>query len=79
MKGSVRFNVALEALKSCAESYGSNNVCIPGHSLGAGFALQMGKALAKEGIYVEKKQSLLGRESNQCFIQAGKQQRTAIV
>ncbi|KGN54931.1 GDSL esterase/lipase At4g10955 isoform X1 [Cucumis sativus] len=53
LKGSVRFNVALEALKSVAESYGSNNVCVAGHSLGAGFALQVGKALAKEGIYVE--------------------------
>ncbi|OAY60673.1 GDSL esterase/lipase At4g10955 [Manihot esculenta] len=53
LKGSVRFKVALEALKSVAESYGSSNVCIAGHSLGAGFALQVGKALAKEGIYVE--------------------------
>ena len=33
--------------------YGSNNVCIAGHSLGAGFALQVGKELAKEGTYVE--------------------------
>ncbi|KAE9598463.1 hypothetical protein Lal_00033678 [Lupinus albus] len=53
LKGSVRFKVALEVLKSVSESYGSNNVCIAGHSLGAGFALQVGKALAKEGIYVE--------------------------
>ncbi|KAJ9147142.1 hypothetical protein P3X46_029334 [Hevea brasiliensis] len=53
LKGSVRFKLALEALKSVAESYGSCNVCIAGHSLGAGFAFQVGKALAKEGIYVE--------------------------
>ncbi|WCJ24869.1 alpha/beta-Hydrolases superfamily protein [Euphorbia peplus] len=53
LKGSIRFTVTLEALKSVAESYGSSNVCIAGHSLGAGFALQVGKALAKEGIYVE--------------------------
>ncbi|XP_048138298.1 GDSL esterase/lipase At4g10955 [Rhodamnia argentea] len=53
LKGSVRFNVALEASRSTAQSYGSNNVCIVGHSLGAGFALQVGKALAKEGIYVD--------------------------
>ncbi|XP_065858608.1 GDSL esterase/lipase At4g10955 [Euphorbia lathyris] len=53
LKGSIRFKVTLEALKSVAESYGSSNVCIAGHSLGAGFALQVGKALAKEGIYVE--------------------------
>lgn len=53
LKGSVRFKVGLEALKSVADRYGSSNVCIAGHSLGAGFALQVGKALAKEGIYVE--------------------------
>ncbi|EXC35455.1 GDSL esterase/lipase [Morus notabilis] len=53
LKGSVRFKVALEALKSVAEKYGSSNVCVAGHSLGAGFALQVGKALAKEGIYVD--------------------------
>ncbi|GAB2275182.1 hypothetical protein Dimus_009944 [Dionaea muscipula] len=53
LKGSVRFNAALEALKSVTNKYGSGNVCIAGHSLGAGFALQVGKALAKEGIYVE--------------------------
>lgn len=53
LKGSVRFKVALEALKSVADKYGSGNVSIAGHSLGAGFALQIGKALAKEGIFVE--------------------------
>ncbi|KAA8526200.1 hypothetical protein F0562_008061 [Nyssa sinensis] len=53
LKGSVRFNGAYEALKSIANSYGSNNICIAGHSLGAGFALQVGKALAKQGIFVE--------------------------
>ncbi|KAL5987340.1 hypothetical protein ACLOJK_038505 [Asimina triloba] len=49
LKGSVRFNIALEALKSLVDRYGSCNVCIAGHSLGAGFALQVGKALANEG------------------------------
>ncbi|XP_014522903.1 uncharacterized protein LOC106779326 [Vigna radiata var. radiata] len=53
LKGSVRFKVALEVLKSVSDTYGSSNVCIAGHSLGAGFALQVGKALAKDGIYVE--------------------------
>ncbi|CAN4087321.1 unnamed protein product [Withania somnifera] len=53
LKGSVRFIAALNALKSIATKYGSNNVCTVGHSLGAGFALQVGKALAKEGIHVE--------------------------
>ncbi|CAI9089018.1 OLC1v1023503C1 [Oldenlandia corymbosa var. corymbosa] len=53
LKGSVRFSGALKALKSIVDKHGSNNVCIAGHSLGAGFALQVGKALAKDGIYVE--------------------------
>lgn len=53
LKGSVRFSCALKALKSISEKYGSSNICISGHSLGAGFALQVGKALAKEGIFVE--------------------------
>lgn len=53
LKGSVRFKVALDALKLISGRYGSSNVCIAGHSLGAGFALQVGKALAKEGIYVD--------------------------
>ncbi|XP_057507762.1 GDSL esterase/lipase At4g10955-like isoform X2 [Actinidia eriantha] len=53
LKGSVRFNGALEALKLIADTYGSNNICVAGHSLGAGFALQVGKELAKQGIFVE--------------------------
>ncbi|KAI3457054.1 hypothetical protein Pfo_013717 [Paulownia fortunei] len=53
LKGSVRFSCAFKALKSISEKYGSSNVCIAGHSLGAGFALQVGKALAKEAIFVE--------------------------
>ncbi|GAA0170677.1 hydrolase [Lithospermum erythrorhizon] len=53
LKGSVRFHGALKALKTIADKYGSNNVSIAGHSLGAGFALQVGKALAKEGIFIE--------------------------
>ncbi|XP_040384061.1 GDSL esterase/lipase At4g10955-like [Oryza brachyantha] len=53
LRGSVRFTGALEALKSAIDKHGSNNVCIAGHSLGAGFALQVGKTLAKDGIFVE--------------------------
>ncbi|KAJ8638975.1 hypothetical protein MRB53_015669 [Persea americana] len=53
LKGSVRFSVALDSLKSLVNRFGSCNVCIAGHSLGAGFALQVGKALAKEGVFVE--------------------------
>ncbi|XP_020592993.1 GDSL esterase/lipase At4g10955 [Phalaenopsis equestris] len=53
LKGSVRFSGALAALKSAVDRFRSSNVCIGGHSLGAGFALQVGKALAKEGVFVE--------------------------
>ncbi|CAI0449171.1 unnamed protein product [Linum tenue] len=52
LKGSVRFNVALQALRSVAERYGASNVCVAGHSLGADLAL-VGKALAKEAIFVD--------------------------
>ncbi|XP_058782369.1 GDSL esterase/lipase At4g10955-like [Vicia villosa] len=53
LKGSVRFKVAFDTLKAVSDAYGSSNVCVAGHSLGAGFALQVGKSLAKDGIYVE--------------------------
>lgn len=53
LKGSVRFAGALAALRSAAHRHGARNVCVGGHSLGAGFALQVGKALAKEGVLVE--------------------------
>ncbi|KAJ8497698.1 hypothetical protein OPV22_008250 [Ensete ventricosum] len=53
LKGSVRFHGALEALKWMVDRFGSSNVCVGGHSLGAGFALQVGKALAKQGVFVE--------------------------
>ncbi|KAK7300159.1 hypothetical protein RJT34_10995 [Clitoria ternatea] len=53
LNGSVRFQVTLEALKSISETYGRRNVYIVGHSLGAGFGLQVRKELAKEGINVE--------------------------
>ncbi|XP_051225315.1 GDSL esterase/lipase At4g10955 [Lolium perenne] len=53
LKGSVRFPGALAALRDVARRFGAGNVCVGGHSLGAGFALQVGKALAKEGVNVE--------------------------
>uniref|UniRef100_A0A7N0UEN6 Fungal lipase-type domain-containing protein n=1 Tax=Kalanchoe fedtschenkoi TaxID=63787 RepID=A0A7N0UEN6_KALFE len=53
LEGSVRFQQALEELRRLALSYGSCNVCVAGHSLGAGFALQVGRALAHQGIFVE--------------------------
>ncbi|KAF3334791.1 GDSL esterase/lipase [Carex littledalei] len=53
LKGSVRFTGSLNALNEIVGTFGSTNVCLGGHSLGAGFALQVGKALAKKGIFVE--------------------------
>ena len=53
LKGSVRFAGALAALRAAARRHGARGVCVGGHSLGAGFALQVGKALAKEGVFVE--------------------------
>ncbi|XP_057796092.1 GDSL esterase/lipase At4g10955-like [Salvia miltiorrhiza] len=53
LKGSVRFAAGLTALRCLSDKYGSANVCIAGHSLGAGFALQIGKELAKQGVCVE--------------------------
>ncbi|CAL4955266.1 unnamed protein product [Urochloa decumbens] len=54
LKGSVRFAGALAALRAAARRHGGPRaVCVGGHSLGAGFALQVGKALAKEGVFVE--------------------------
>ncbi|XP_062221371.1 GDSL esterase/lipase At4g10955-like [Phragmites australis] len=53
LKGSVRFIGALEALKAAVERFGSANVCVAGHSLGAGFAFQVCKELAKQGVFVE--------------------------
>ncbi|KAF7037127.1 hypothetical protein CFC21_047583 [Triticum aestivum] len=53
LKGSVRFAGALAALRDAARRFGVGNVCVGGHSLGAGFALQVGKALAKERVFVE--------------------------
>ncbi|KQK09082.1 GDSL esterase/lipase At4g10955 [Brachypodium distachyon] len=53
LKGSVRFPGALAALRDAARRFGAGHVCVGGHSLGAGFALQVGRALAKEGVCVE--------------------------
>ncbi|RZC86769.1 hypothetical protein C5167_030116, partial [Papaver somniferum] len=41
LEGSVRFNASLKALKLSVDRFGYWNVCIAGHSLGAGFAIQM--------------------------------------
>lgn len=53
LQGSARYNGALAALKAAVEKHGDGNVWVGGHSLGASFALQVGKALAKQGAFVE--------------------------
>ncbi|KAL0320480.1 UNVERIFIED_CONTAM: hypothetical protein Sradi_5309500 [Sesamum radiatum] len=53
LKESVRFSTGLKAVRSISDKYGSSKICIAGHSLGAGFAVQVGRALAEDGIYVE--------------------------
>lgn len=53
LSGSCRFHKTLEAVRTAVGKYGSSEVCMTGHSLGAGLALQVGKALTLEGIFVE--------------------------
>lgn len=53
LSGSCRFHRTLEAVRTAVGKYGSSEVCMTGHSLGAGLAFQVGKALASEGIFVE--------------------------
>ncbi|KAL6850144.1 hypothetical protein ACP4OV_020771 [Aristida adscensionis] len=53
LTSSVRFTGALEVLKSAVDRHGAAAVCVAGHSLGAGFALQVGTALARDGCFVE--------------------------
>ncbi|CAA7402004.1 unnamed protein product [Spirodela intermedia] len=53
LRGSARFAGALHAVAAAAERHGGAAVCVAGHSLGAALALQVGKALAKEGVLVE--------------------------
>lgn len=53
LSGSCRFHRTLEAVRTAVKKYGSSEVCMAGHSLGAGLALQVGKALTFEGIFVE--------------------------
>ncbi|XP_026379345.1 GDSL esterase/lipase At4g10955-like [Papaver somniferum] len=53
LEGSVRFSAATKALKSSVNRFGDCNVCIAGHSLGTGFAIQVGKAFAKQKVFIE--------------------------
>ncbi|KAJ4794405.1 alpha/beta-Hydrolases superfamily protein [Rhynchospora pubera] len=53
LKGTVRFRGTMEAVKAMISKHGAHNVCIGGHSLGAGIALHVGKELAKQGVYID--------------------------
>ncbi|KAF7000352.1 hypothetical protein CFC21_016275 [Triticum aestivum] len=45
LRGSARLHGALQALRATIDRFGSENVCLCGHSLGAGFARQVGRML----------------------------------
>ncbi|KAG8099523.1 hypothetical protein GUJ93_ZPchr0013g36046 [Zizania palustris] len=45
LRGSARLAGALQALRATIDRFGSENVCLCGHSLGAGFARQIGRML----------------------------------
>lgn len=45
LRGSARLARAVQALRATIDQFGSENVCICGHSLGAGFARQVGRML----------------------------------
>lgn len=46
LRGSARLARAVQALRGAVDRFGPENVCICGHSLGAGFARQVVRALA---------------------------------
>ncbi|XP_062190123.1 GDSL esterase/lipase At4g10955-like [Phragmites australis] len=45
LRGSARLARAMQALRATIDQFGSENVCVCGHSLGAGFARQVGRML----------------------------------
>ncbi|KAL5197447.1 hypothetical protein ABZP36_000959 [Zizania latifolia] len=45
LRGSARLTGALQALRATVDRFGSENVCLCGHSLGAGFARQVSRML----------------------------------
>ncbi|WVZ66525.1 hypothetical protein U9M48_015731 [Paspalum notatum var. saurae] len=45
LRGSARMARAMQALRATVDRFGSENVCVCGHSLGAGFARQVGRML----------------------------------
>ncbi|KAL7111833.1 hypothetical protein ACP275_05G114500 [Erythranthe tilingii] len=48
-----RFETAIQAVRHIIATFGSSNVWLTGHSLGASMALQAGKSTAKTGIFLE--------------------------
>ncbi|XP_010488754.1 PREDICTED: GDSL esterase/lipase At4g10955-like [Camelina sativa] len=47
-----RFEIAMQAVKSMADSVGASSFWLTGHSLGAAMALLAGKTMAKTGVYI---------------------------
>ncbi|KAK4400956.1 GDSL esterase/lipase [Sesamum angolense] len=48
-----RFEIGIQAVRHIVATYGSSNVWLTGHSLGAAMALLAGKNMAKTGVFLE--------------------------
>lgn len=48
-----RFEMAIQAVRHVVATFGSSNVWLAGHSLGAAMAMLAGKTMAKTGIFLE--------------------------
>ncbi|XP_078432171.1 GDSL esterase/lipase At4g10955-like [Wolffia australiana] len=53
LRTSARFAAAANAAATAAATHGGTAVCVAGHSLGAAFALQISKSLARDGVHVD--------------------------
>ncbi|KAH6801842.1 alpha/beta-Hydrolases superfamily protein [Perilla frutescens var. frutescens] len=48
-----RFEIAIQAVRHVVATFGSNNIWLAGHSLGAAMALLAGKNMAKSGVFLD--------------------------
>lgn len=48
-----RFEIAIQAVRHVVATFGSSNIWIAGHSLGAAMALLAGKNMAKSGVHLD--------------------------
>ncbi|KAK4338513.1 hypothetical protein RND71_043000 [Anisodus tanguticus] len=48
-----RFETAIQAVRHVVATYGSSDVWLTGHSLGAAMAMQAGKTMAKTGVFLD--------------------------